>query len=335
MSRICTPEDNGSHSPPADDINWQESFFLSWYDACSGSGGYHHVDFQPFRKRACVWSWIAAGRRVISRFQSLNLPFPEGDLGDFEAGPIAVRTLKPLSDYAMRVRHERKDGPGFAEENIVFKAFTQPLYLSMDEAGRPTEGGGKVGVSDYHSGGTGHYENIGKVEGVIVDFDGRRIDVCGFGMQDHSWGPRQYGALTAAHRFVHGAFGPDLFFSLYAMAKEDADFSYGYVHDNGSFHRVRDLQIDVVMDRDGHTPKRVEIDMWSPTGRGYSFSGEGHVGSVSTHDGGYFGTDVYGEFRFGARRGTGLIGVRERAGPSARHRAWLSAFDPGPSTANR
>ena len=106
MSRICMPEDNGSHSPPTDDINWQESFFLSWYDACSGSGGYHHVDFQPFRKRACVWSWIAAGRRVVSRFQSLNLPFPEGDLGDRQA-PRHQRVSKRAGVAGVVQRHHR------------------------------------------------------------------------------------------------------------------------------------------------------------------------------------------------------------------------------------
>lgn len=329
MERVCDERDNTSHTPPGADETWQESFFLSWYDACSGSGGYHHVDFQPFRRRACVWSWMAAGKRVVSRFQSLNLPFPEGDLADFVAGPIASRTLKPLSDYAVTVTHPERGGTRTAREDVVFTAFTQPLYLAMDETGLPITGGGKVGVSDYHSRGTGHYENIGKVEGEIVDFDGTVTKVCGFGMQDHSWGPRVYGSLTAAHRFIHAAFGPDLFFSLYAMAKDQGDFSYGYVVDNGTYHRVRDLQIDVVIDRDGHTPKRADIAMWSPTGRGYHFTGTADVSSVSTHDGGYFGTDAYGEFRCGGRRGAGLIAVRDRGAPSRTHIDWLTAFDTG------
>ena len=49
MERLCTLADNNSHVPPPDaGNNWQESFFLSWYDAQSKSGGYHHIDLQRF-----------------------------------------------------------------------------------------------------------------------------------------------------------------------------------------------------------------------------------------------------------------------------------------------
>ena len=331
MERLCTLADNGGHTPDHEiSRNWQESFFLSWYDAQSQSGGYQHVDIQPFKNRACVWSWIAARGRIVSRYQSLNLALPTTDISNFTAGPITVETLEPLARYRMTTAHPELGGSGrTATEDVVFQAFTQPLYLAMDEQGQPLAGSGKVGVSDYQSGGSGHYETIGKVTGTITDFDGTQTPVNGFGMQDHSWGVREYGGLTAAHRFVHCAFGPDLFASLYAMAKDQSDHSYGYVYDNGTYHRVSQLEIDVVVGRDGHTPKSCEVRMWSPTGRGYVFTGEGAVSSVSSHDGGFFGTDAYGEFRCGGRRGSGLIGLRERSQPSTAERAWLEAHDTG------
>ena len=100
MERLCTLADNGGHTPDHEiSRNWQESFFLSWYDAQSQSGGYQHVDIQPFKNRACVWSWIAARGRIVSRYQSLNLALPTTDISNFTAGPITVETAPgPLPD---------------------------------------------------------------------------------------------------------------------------------------------------------------------------------------------------------------------------------------------
>src|SRR5690606_28691696 len=139
MEYIATPADDGSHTPPPDaPHNWQESFFFSWYDPQSRSGGYHHIDLQYFKRRACVWSWIAARGRVVSRFQSLNLPWPEGDLSDITVGPISIRTLQPLASYAIEVVHpEAPCGSRFSRESVTFTAFTDPLYLAMDIEGKP------------------------------------------------------------------------------------------------------------------------------------------------------------------------------------------------------
>ncbi|GAA4711253.1 hypothetical protein GCM10023215_61840 [Pseudonocardia yuanmonensis] len=48
--------DHFRHHPVGDSELWQEAWLTSWYDPVTRSGGYHHVDFQPARQRACVQS---------------------------------------------------------------------------------------------------------------------------------------------------------------------------------------------------------------------------------------------------------------------------------------
>jgi hypothetical protein len=313
------PADNGSHRPPPGaDETWQESFFLSWYDVRRRAGGYHHVDFQPMRNRACIWSWSCAHGVVTNRFQSLQLPWPDGTLDEFTVGPVTVHTVRPLVAYDISVRDDHQ-----SLEHLSFEAFTPLLYQRMELDGSPVAEHGSVGLSQYAAAGTGHYETFGRITGAVLTADGDQVDVDGYAMQDHSWGPRQYGGLTSAHRFLHFTLGTDLFGSLYAMRRDVTDFNYGYISDRGEYHSVADIDIEVAIDRDGHTPRRCAGTVWTTTGRGYEFDATVHVSSVSTHDGGYFSTDAYGPFRIGGRVGSGLIAVRERSAPSSEHRRWL------------
>jgi hypothetical protein len=52
-------------------------------------------------------------------------------------------------------------------------------------------------------------------------------------------------------------------------------------------------------------------------------TGVGDVGDVSSHDGGYFVTDVFATFEMGGRLGAGLIQSRELGAPAPWHRAVL------------
>jgi hypothetical protein len=325
MKPMYDTNDDGSHFPPLDaDPSWQESIFLSWYDVRARAGGYHHVDFQPHRQRCCVWSWTAVDGVVTNRYQSLSLPLAP-DVANFTAGALTVRSVRPLESIDLQVRSPRSD---VVIEHVMYTAFTPLLYQRMNPDGSAVTDHGSVGLSDYGSANTGHYETFGRFDGVVGPDDARRR-VAGVGMQDHSWGPRQYGKLTSAHRFLHMTLGTDLFASLYAMTRDVTDFDYGYVYDDGLFHSVDSIHIETAIGRDGHTPTGCEGTIWTRTGRGYEFSATMDVASVSTHDGGYFATDAYGRFRLGARVGGGLLSVRERGEPSSQHRAWLDEHDNG------
>lgn len=298
---IYTACDHFRHHPSEPSPLWQESWLTSWYDPVTRSGGYHHVDFQPARQRACVQSWIARGGEVVSRYQSLNVPMPEYDPARFRAGPLDVQTTTPLTEYTVRL----------PEAELGFTGFTAPLVLRGNR------------VSDYESSGTGHYEVFGRVTATFPEGG----TASAFAFHDHSWGPRDYGKLPATYRWGHLTFGEDLFAAVYAMTTEHGRSDYGYVHDRGERHGVVRVDNRIEMAEDGHTPLSARLRVWTDTGHGYEFTGETDVSSVSTHDGGHFATETHGVWRCGGRLGTGHLAVRERGVPSAEHRAWLTAHD--------
>lgn len=314
---------------------------LSWYDPLTRCGAFHHLDFQIFRKRACVWSWIAINGVVTSRYQVMTLPLESYDPADFQVGALSMQTIEPLQSYAFQARHPASDDGNGATADIIFKSFTQPLYLTMNEQARHDPTLEDVGPSRYQQAATGHYETLGRVEGVVIDAAGRSTPVSAMGFHDHSWGPRDYASLTAAHRWIYAVFGDDLFMDSYTIVTDavpaqgdnqvhhPGEHHYGFVWDHGSFQRIERLRVSVNVAHDGHTPLDCDVQAWCVSGRGYHFTGSLAVSSVSTHHGSYFCTDALGEFRAGHRLGTGLVGLRNRHRPSAHHRHWLSRFDPG------
>jgi hypothetical protein len=296
--------DDARHEPPADaDERWQESWFLSWYDPRRRAAGFHHIGLVPGRATADLWHWVAVDGRVAARFQDLRLLMPSGDLPDMQVGPIRVMTKVPLRSYSLVTAHD-----GFRSE-VLYEAFTEPFAFSMDIAGADL--------------GKGHYETLGRVRGSIETVDGT-VDVGGLAFQDHSWGPRDYGALKA-HRWACVNFGEDLFASIFSFSSDQGTREFGYVYDGGAFHGIVAADFDARVANDGHSPRGCDVRVWTADDRGYRFiCSDIEVTSPTTHDDGYFVSDGFGVFECGGRLGTGLLEVNERAAPSPEHRRWLN-----------
>lgn len=297
--------DDGSHEPPTDaDATWQESWYVGFYDQFRGAVGFYHVGIARVAGRADVWHWVAIDGEVVSRFQQLDLPVPTGDMADFEIGPLHIRTTTPLRGYHV-TSCDRDEN---VRTDIRYEAFTPPFAYSLDFAGA------KVGA--------GHYESIGRAAGTI-DVAGKPTRVEGFAFQDHSWGPRQYGALKA-HRWVYVTFGVDLFGSIMSFTGDDDTREFGFVFDDGQFRRIERADFNVRVANDGHSPLGCDVRVWTEDGRGYRFTcAQVDVSSPSTHLDGYFVTDGFGVFETGGRLGIGIVEVNERKVPSATHRRWL------------
>jgi hypothetical protein len=304
---VIAPEDDSNHQPPPDaEESWQESWFLGWYDPLTRAAGFHHVDLQRVRGRACLWSWSALDGAVVGHYQSLDLPLPGGDLSDLSIGPVHITTKEPLRRYGLEAVH-----PG-VREDVAYCSFVEPFAFSLDADGMDL--------------GASHYESLGQVEGAITVGD-REVPVAGFAFQDHSWGPRDYGSVKA-HRWACMTFGEDLFGSIFSFTSDAGRRDFGYLFDDDVFHAVRRTRFDVRMADDGHTPLGCDATVWCTDGRGYRFSASVEVAGVSSHDGGFFITDGFGVFELGGRLGTGILETQELAGPSPAHRKWLALEAP-------
>ncbi|GAA4711249.1 hypothetical protein GCM10023215_61830 [Pseudonocardia yuanmonensis] len=112
--------------------------------------------------------------------------------------------------------------------------------------------------------------------------EGRAASAVAF--HDHSWGPGDYGNLTATYRWGHLTFGEDLFAAVYAMTTDRGRSDYGYVDDRGERHGVVRVDDRVEMAEDGHTPLAARLRVWTGTGHGYEFTGRPAHGRTTTID---------------------------------------------------
>jgi hypothetical protein len=89
----------------------------------------------------------------------------------------------------------------------------------------------------------GHYEQLVAASGV-VDVDGQSWQVSGFGLRDHSWGPR-YWQAPWYYRWLTANFGDDFGFMGSRIARRDSDGTRGgFVWDGGTLHLCDDLRIE-------------------------------------------------------------------------------------------
>jgi hypothetical protein len=264
-----------------------------------------------------VQSWYAEAGQVVSRYQSLNIPMTEYDVTNFSVGPLTVSAPEAFGETSVSVTSiDPATGDAAPLMSLRYAPFTEPILLAKSS--------NDVGPSEYTSDRSGHYEMMGRFRGSSE----QGADFSGFAFIDHSWGPRDWGSIAATARWGHFIFGEDLYAVIYTIGQDANRFHYGHVYDAGQFSRVVNVDTQVLMAQDGHTPLRATITAWTDDDRGYVLEGTTDVSSVETQDGGHFWTGAYGTYTLRGRLAGGLLEVSERRWPSAEHRLWLNAHEP-------
>jgi len=83
----------------------------------------------------------------------------------------------------------------------------------------------------------GHLEQHGRATGRVT-IDGRTFDVDGFGLRDHSWGPR-YWQAPKYYRWLTMNFGPDAgIAAALTVQRDDRAVCGGYVYQKGAPNRL-------------------------------------------------------------------------------------------------
>jgi hypothetical protein len=320
MVQAITEKDHFRHSAPSGLASWQESWMVSWYDPKTRTGGYHHIDFQPNRRRACVQSWYAERGVVVSRYQSMNVPMADYDPDAFDLGPLSMRSKGPHKGFVLNMDHiDPQSGLRHPLVQLDFAPFTEPLLLTKEKR--------NVGPSEYAADIAGHFELLGRFVAKTPAGGG----ASGYAFMDHSWGPRDWGSISSTARWGHFIFDENLFAVVYSVGQDVKRFDYGYIFNNGRHEQINSVWTRVGIAHDGHTAETAEIRFWTAQGSGYRIVGTTDVSSVNTQDGGHFWTPSYGTYELGSRLCGGLLEIGERRRPSAEQLEWLTAHDPGPA----
>jgi hypothetical protein len=256
--------------PIGPEPNFNESMYFQFHDPGAGVGGFLRLAKRPNEGRGertvCLYlrdgsvafgfarprleaddAFRGAGLavEVVAPFEHVRVTF-EGTVNLLAEPGLLVDPKKALSSTPVVS----------LEATLDFRAAAPPYAETFD--------------GDGESFAPHHYEQLTEASGVLTLGDAT-IDVDGFGLRDHSWGPRSWQA-PYFYRWVHGSANGLGFMGAYFGDPDGADRSGGFVWDGTNLHVCDD--VDVATERDDQSqPHAVTVALAAGQLR-WAFRGE-------------------------------------------------------------
>jgi hypothetical protein len=242
------PHDEYTHEPDSAS-NFNESMYFNVFDPAQQLGGFFRVGNRVNEGMAevTVCVYLPDGR-VAFMFTR-----PTIDTNDrFDAAGLRFEVVEPFED--LRVTYDGKltmltnplemadprkaftENP--REQATVSLRYTKAAPPYGGEPDEPTE-------KPEEQFAKAHYEQLVQADGTITIGDDT-FEVHGFGLRDHSWGPR-YWQAPWYYRWLTANAGKDFGFMASRIAKRDGPGTRGgFVRDNGELHLCRDAEVSTV-----------------------------------------------------------------------------------------
>ncbi len=241
--------------------NFNESMYFNVYDPKSQIGAFFRVGNRANEGTGemtiCVY--LPDGR-VGFMFKR-----PEVRTNDaFDAAGMRFEVIEPFEQ--LKVTYAGKvvmlddplamaDPRAAFTENPYAECAAEITYTRVSDmfGGEPEEAHEKPGEEFAK----GHYEQLVRGVGQIT-VDGTTFEVDGYGLRDHSWGPR-YWQAPFYYRWLTANFGDDFGFMASRIARRDSDGTRGgFVWEGDKMHLCRDMEISTEWVGDDTYHQRIE-----------------------------------------------------------------------------
>lgn len=277
------PEDEYLH-PLEAATNFNESMYFNFVDQYAGVGGFFRLGNRANEGYAEMTTclYLPGGRAAFMYDR------PKIDNNDaFDAGGMRFEVIEPFEE--LRVTYDARvvllDDPRELEDpkqaftsnpwtecraDLTYRAVSPPIGGERRNAdGSPIDGDGDGFAK-------AHYEQHVSANGTIEVGD-MSLEVKGYGLRDHSWGPRFWQAPWW-YRWLTANFGADFGFQTTIIASADGTRRTGgmVLHD-GAYHLVRDVSIDTDWSAEGNYQQTIRI---VATTDDDEYHIEGRVGTV-------------------------------------------------------
>jgi len=239
------PQDEYMHDV-GEESNFNESMYFNVYDPTTRFGGFFRVGNRPNEGSGemTVCLYLPDGR-VAFMFQRPEVTSNEA----FDAAGLRFVVHEPFEHLGVHYAGKAiiLDDPLVLSDPR--KAFTESTRVSVTVdldyrrvsdmfGGEPEESHEKPGEEFAK----GHYEQLVKASGTITVGEDR-YEIDGYGLRDHSWGPR-YWQAPFYYRWLTANFGDDFGFMGSRVARRDSEGTRGgFVWEDGTLHLCRDMQI--------------------------------------------------------------------------------------------
>ena len=270
---VLLPEDDHMH--PVEDVsNFNESAYYNFFDQKQRAGG-----------------WVRIGNRPNEGYAEMTVCFyePDGsaafmwkkpeiqDNKAHHAGGLRFEVLEPWKNHRVTYKGGAcvmKNPLDMADPSRAFRDNPhEKIALELSWLGLSPGWGGeprrRLADGGYESAAKGdpktqfargHFEQQGAAKGTL-EIGGRRYDIDGYGLRDHSWGPR-YWQNTGYYRWLTMSFGDDLGIMGLVSERPNGVSSHGFLFEKGkpntTIEKV-ELETDFVGEQQVHDRLRVKL----------------------------------------------------------------------------
>jgi hypothetical protein len=256
--------------------NFNESMYFNIYDPAAGVGGFFRLGNRANEgtgeMTACLY--LPDGR-VAFMFQRPSVTNNDA----FDAAGMRFEVIEPFTTLTVRYRGHvvMLDDPLAMVDPRA--AFTENPHVDcavdLTYTGRSAMFGGEPDEPREKPGeefARGHYEQLIEGTGTIAVGDDH-WDVQGYGLRDHSWGPR-YWQAPWYYRWLTANFGPGFGFMGSRIARRDSPGTRGgFVWDGERLHLCTDFRMSSTWGGDDQYHRALEAELvsaartWRVTGR--------------------------------------------------------------------
>jgi hypothetical protein len=245
MAVRLEPQDEYMHEL-GPESNFNESMYFNIFDPSCRIGGFFRLGNRANEGTAEMTTCLyLPDGRVAFMYQRPKISNNDA----FDAGGMKFEVVRPFEE--LEVSYTGKvvmlDNPlAMADPK---KAFTENPYeeasVELTYTGVSTMFGGEPDEPHEKAGeefAKGHYEQLIQGCGTIT-VGSDKWDVNGFGLRDHSWGPR-YWQAPWYYRWLTANFGPSFGFMASRVARKDSNGTRGgFVWDGTALKLCNDIQI--------------------------------------------------------------------------------------------
>ncbi|MDA0791161.1 MAG: hypothetical protein O2780_17090 [Proteobacteria bacterium] len=212
MTRIIgniKPEDDFTHELGPEE-NFNESVYFNFFDRTQNRGGFVRIGNRANEGYAemTVIVWNPDGSALF------NYAKPEISNNDgWDAGGLKVEVVKPAEVIRTTYQGDAlfmADPRSMQDPGQAFKSNpTKPLVIELEHTGVGPLYGHVGEPGDGNQFARSHTEQHMRVTGSLQMEGQAPVAFSGWGLRDHSWGPR-YWQATPSYRWITGNFGDDL-----------------------------------------------------------------------------------------------------------------------------
>lgn len=203
------PEDDFTH-PLGPEENFNESVYFNFFDRERQMGGFLRIGNRANEGYAEVTVIVyQPDGSALFNYKRPQIASNDG----WNAGGLKVEVLEP--GQRLRTSYEGsvvylKDPREMREPSVAFKENPhRRIRLELVHEGVGPIYGHVADANSENEFARAHYEQHMRVTGTLQVGDGPELPITGYGLRDHSWGPR-YWQSTPSYRWITGNFGEDL-----------------------------------------------------------------------------------------------------------------------------